>query len=423
MTFKSKLALAVGIAAVAMPVSAQRLGNDRPNNAKPQETPDTVTTTTGATTTTGRKLSVSKGAQKAIVAYQTAVNANDVANQPRLLAEAQKVAETADDRFIIASNQTKAAIAANDLNAIRTGIEAMQASGSADNNDLALRYADLGNKLIKANRAAEGVTALEKSIAIDANNPTSLTLLADAKAKAGDKPGAIALMQKSFAASAAKGQKVAENNYKFAAGMAFDTKNPAAIAISRSWAAAYPNADSWRAAVQIYRGVNQPRGQQLIDMWRLARANRALKGEADYDSYLGALVSAGNLAEAKAVLAEAGQQPGIDLTKTQFKAHAAKAAAAPARAAIDAKAKAATSGAALIEAGDAYYGIGAYAEAAAQYQAALAKGGDANVANLHLGMALAQSGDKAGAAAALAKVTGPNAEIAKYWAAYAASRA
>ena len=425
MTFKTKLALAVGIAAIAMPATAQRLGQNRPNDAKPQElstTPDGATTTT-ATTTTGRKIVISKEAQKAIVAYQTAVNNNDTANQPALLAEAQKVAKTSDDKFFIATNQTKAAIAANNLDGIRAGVDAMQASGGADNADLALRYADLGNRMIKANRAAEGAAALEKSISIDGSNPTALTLLADAKAKSGDKPAAIALMQKSFAASAAKGQKVAENNYKFAAGMAFDAKSPAALGISRSWAEAYPNADSWRAAVQIYRGINQPRGQQLIDMWRLARANKALRSEADYDSYLGALVTAGNLAEAKAVLAEAGQTPGVDLTKTQFKAHAAKAAAAPARAAIDAKAKAAATGAAMIDAGDAYYGVGAYAEAAAQYQAALAKGGDANVANLHLGMALARSGDKAGAAAALAKVTGPNAEIAKYWAAYAASRA
>jgi hypothetical protein len=38
-------------------------------------------------------------------------------------------------------------------------------------------------------------------------------------------------------------------------------------------------------------------------------------------------------------------------------------------------------------------------------------------------MALAQQGDKAGAAAALAKVTGPTAELAKFWQVYANSKA
>ena len=41
-----------------------------------------------------------------------------------------------------------------------------------------------------------------------------------------------------------------------------------------------------------------------------------------------------------------------------------------------------------------------------------------DLANLHLGMALARSGDKAGATAALNAVTGPRADIAKYWLLY-----
>ena len=50
------------------------------------------------------------------------------------------------------------------------------------------------------------------------------------------------------------------------------------------------------------------------------------------------------------------------------------------------------------------------------YRLALQKGGiDANTANTRLGIALARSGDKAGAQAALAAVTGPRAPIAHYW--------
>ena len=49
--------------------------------------------------------------------------------------------------------------------------------------------------------------------------------------------------------------------------------------------------------------------------------------------------------------------------------------------------------------------------------------GDAALANLHIGMALARSGDKAGATAALNAVTGPRAEIAKFWLTYLAQKA
>ena len=62
-------------------------------------------------------------------------------------------------------------------------------------------------------------------------------------------------------------------------------------------------------------------------------------------------------------------------------------------------------------------------KAAGVYRTALAKPGvDKDVANLHLGMALARSGDKAGATAAFNAVGGSRAEIAKYWLLYLATR-
>ena len=50
-------------------------------------------------------------------------------------------------------------------------------------------------------------------------------------------------------------------------------------------------------------------------------------------------------------------------------------------------------------------------------------GADVATANLRLGMALAMSGDKAGAETALKAVTGPKASLAQFWLAYANSRA
>jgi Flp pilus assembly protein TadD len=73
----------------------------------------------------------------------------------------------------------------------------------------------------------------------------------------------------------------------------------------------------------------------------------------------------------------------------------------------------------LLRIGDRYYGMGNYAKAAEVYRDVMTKpGADKEVANLHLGMALARAGDKAGATAALNAVTGPRAGIAKYWLLY-----
>lgn len=424
MNATSKILIAALATVVAMPVSAQRLGHERPKDAQPEDmsrnaqTTTTTTTTTGPITTTGRKLDISKGAQKALLDLQTAVNANDVATIPAKLIAARVVAKTNDDKYLIASLQTRAALAANDNAAIQAGIEAMQASGSAENPDVAARYADLGKRFQAAGQTDQAVAALNKSLAINANNVPALIGLAAVKDKQGQKAEAVALMQRSFVASKASGQKIAEGNYKFAAGAAYGLRMPVANDIARQWVAAYPSPESWRDSLRIYRDLNRPAQGQLIDLLRLGRAANALSGETDYFALGSALTSAGKLAEAKSLLVEARTAPKVDVTKSAFTDIVKKTAAAPTRAAIDATAKTALAGAngkAMIDAGDGLYGVGAYAEAVPLYRAALTKGGEAGLANLHLGMALARSGDKAGATAALGAVTGVNADVARYW--------
>lgn len=425
MNFSTKICLAALATTVAVPAIAQRIPvggsstNTKPTEgSRQQETADTVTETTAATSSTGRKLDISKGAQKAIVDLQNAVNANDTATIPAKLAAAQAVAKTNDDKFAIASNQTRAALKANDLVAIRAGVDALQASGAAETPDLVARYTDLGKRYSEAKQADQAVVVLNKAMALNPNSVPTLINLASVRDAQGQKAEAVALMQKSFLASKAAGTKVEEGNYKFAAGLAYAQRLPIASDVAREWVAAYPSPASWRDSLRIYRDLNKPQQSQLVDLMRLARAANALNGENDYYTLSNALVNDGKLAEAKAVLAEARTAPKVDVTKNLFTGLNARVAAAPSRTAIDAAAKTALAGAsgkAMIDAGDGLYGVGAYAEAAPLYRAALTKGGDAGLANLHLGMALARAGDTAGATAALNAVTGANAEIARYW--------
>ena len=75
---------------------------------------------------------------------------------------------------------------------------------------------------------------------------------------------------------------------------------------------------------------------------------------------------------------------------------------------------------ALLRIGDRYYGMGNYAKAVELYRAWrwASRASTPRLANLHIGMALARAGDKAGATTALNAVTGPRADIAKYWLVY-----
>ena len=91
------------------------------------------------------------------------------------------------------------------------------------------------------------------------------------------------------------------------------------------------------------------------------------------------------------------------------------AAATAAKAAPDAKKAMVTA--------EAYYGYGDYAQAADLYRAALTKSGvDKDLANLRLGMALTQAGDKAGATNALNAAGGAQAQVAKLWLTYLATK-
>jgi predicted Zn-dependent protease len=131
--------------------------------------------------------------------------------------------------------------------------------------------------------------------------------------------------------------------------------------------------------------------------------------------------------EALTVLNDGIKAGVVNASKSPFKEELeqAKQKSAGEEASLEAAAKSALGGAtakAATATGDLHYTYGQYAKAAEIYRAALKKpGADASMVNLHLGMALARAGDKAGATAALNAVTGPRADVAKYWLAYVSS--
>ena len=367
---------------------------------------------------TGRQVAISKQARKAIVELQTAVDANDTASIPAKLAAAQSAAKTGDDKFMIAVLQTRAATSAGDLAGMRAGIDALRASGAAETPDLIARYNNLGKRYYDAKQFDLAAGAFDQTLSIDANNSDALKMLASTRDTQGRGGDAAALMAKSIAATKAAGAKPKENDYKFAAKIAYNAKAPVAAEITRAWLADYPSPTNWRDGLRIYRDVNGLQGEAKLNVMRLARAANALVGEGDYFGFVNELVTRGYLNEAKAVLDEGGAKKAIDVNKIAFKQFAPKLAKAPSRAMIDTVAKTALNGPgkAAMEAGEALYGVGAYAEAAPLFKAAAAKGGvDVNEANLRLGMALARAGDKAGATAALNAVSGSQANTAKYW--------
>ena len=371
---------------------------------------------------------ISNAARKEIVALQTAVNAKDAAAIPAALAAANAKAKSKDDRYVIAKLQLKAAVDANDTNAMAQGIDAVLASEYAQPAELITLYTGLGKLHYNAKAYDKAGAALEQVLRLDPNNMEAMVVLAETRNSQGRAAEGVGLIQKAIAARVAAGQKPEENWYKRALKLAYDAKLSSAPAIAREWTAAYPSPKNWRDAIRIYQTSSQLDDAALIDTMRLARLAGALQGENDYFRYTNTLVTKGFPGEAKAVLDEGFAAKQIDKGRATFsqlysvassrsqgdRASLATAATA-AKAAADAK-KAMTTG-------EAYYGYGDYAPAADMFRAALTKNGvDKDLANLRLGMALAGAGDKAGATAAFNAAGGAQAEVAKLWLAYLATK-
>ncbi|WP_310468954.1 tetratricopeptide repeat protein [Sphingomonas sp.] len=371
-----------------------------------------------------RLLKVSGGAKKALTELQTAVAANDTATIPAKIAAAEAVAKNNDDRYMLGSLRLQAAIAAKDNAGIASAIEAVLASGLADAAETQQLNLVLGKTYKTLGQHDKAAAALERGLAANPNNYDYLIELGETRVTQGQVGAGVDLIRKGIAARNATGTKAPEDWYRRAVALAYKGKLPVTLELSRDWVKAYPGPVSWRDSLRIYDNLAALDDSNSLDMLRLARATQALTSEAEFHRYAYGAFTKGYPGEAKAVIEEGGAAGKIDPKKEIFRDLLAKATAKAAgdRASLDAGAATARAGATAkpaVAIADAYFSYGDYAKAAELYRAALPKSGaDADLINLHLGMALARQGDKAGATAALSAVAGPRAELAKYWLTY-----
>lgn len=416
------LLLASSAVALAAPAAAQYGTQNQPKQS-------TAPAGQPAAATPEKQPNISNAARKEIIELQTAVNAKDTANIPAKAQAALAKAKTDDDRYVIGKLQLKAAVDANDNAAIIQAIETTIASNAAPPAELISLYTNLGKLQYNAKAYDKAGTALEAALQRDPANVDAIVTLAETRNAQGRAAEGVGLIQKAIGAKLAAGQKPDENWYKRAVKLSFDAKLPVAPAIARDWVAAYPNAKNWRDAIRIYQSTSQLDDAALLDTMRLARATGALQGENDYFRYTNTLMTKGFPGEAKAVLEQGFSSNSIDKSKATFSQlyslastrsqgdrASLAATATAAKAAPDAKKAMVTA--------EAYYGYGDYQQAADLFRTALGKSGvDKDQANLRLGMALAQSGDKAGAEAALKATGGIHAETAKLWLTYLQTKA
>lgn len=362
----------------------------------------------------------SKKALKSLIELSNAVKAKDAAAIAAALPQAKANATNPGDIYLIGMLMMNFALAAKDNAALGTAVDQIVQSNYLSTKEAAELYRDLGGTYSAAKQYDLATGAYDRAVALDPTNSALLVSLAESRFAANNIPAGVDALRKAIAATAAVGGKAPEPYYRRAVGMAFIAKLPTTSDLARDWVSTYPNPDSWHNALAIYQNMNKPDLPIAIELYRLMGATNALE-VADYAVYSSLAFENGNYVEAQAVI-DAGVAAGkIQRTSAGVKPVVAALAAKPKTTAADLAeaARSVKDAAGKFRVAERYLGMGDYAKAVALYREADGKPGvDQNLLKLHLGIALARSGDKTGAQEALAAVQGPLQPMAAYWQIY-----
>lgn len=367
---------------------------------------------------------LSKPVRAALVAIQAQQTANDHAGALAAIRAAEAAGNlNPTDSFYLAQSKLGSASKLNDDAALVEAIQASLNSSFLPAPDRPKYQRNLATLAIKRRDYPAAVAVYEKMIADNPNDPDNLINLALIYRDLKQVPQAISTLAKAIDARQAAGGKADETWYQTRLQLAYDAKRPEIGAASEALVAAYPTATNWSNVLNIYRDAVNADDQLNLDTFRLMYAVNALGGERVWQEYAATALEKGLPGEAKKVLDDGVAAKKLTGTKPIEKEIAS--VAAPKLKAdlaslpgLEKDAASAPNGKTALGTGDAYYGYGNYAKAAAMYRLAVAKstGVDAATANLRLGAALAMTGDKAGATAAFNAVSGsPRAQLGKYW--------
>jgi hypothetical protein len=381
---------------------------------------------------------LSKPVQAIAFQAQEAVKARNPAAAEPLVAQVEAAATTDDDKYIAAAlrydlENTKLVIAqeANpkaplDETVLAKPLDALIAAKSTPAADRGKYLFRRGQLAYNSGQYPVATQYFTQAKAAGYNSPDFDLQLAKVKVQAGDTAGGLADLDRFITAQKATGQAVPESYYRFGIATANNKKMaPETLAWMQKYVSAYPNAKVWRDVILQYafaqNSLAAPDKAQTVDLYRLLRTAGAMPDQAMYEDYAKNVYDRGNPYEAAAVLKEgmaSGKIPATSaFSKSLLTAANTAIKADGSLASSEKTALASKDGKIAASTADAYLGQNNYAKAIELYRAALSKGGvDANEVNTRLGIALAKSGDKAGAQAAFGAVTGsPRAGIAALW--------
>lgn len=369
-------------------------------------------------------------------AAQTALSASpkDFVTAEPSVAAAEAAAKTDYERYVAQSlrlslengkNQAKVEAQRNDY-ALAAPLDALIANPATPATELPLRLNERGNVAYNLKKYQDATQFFTRARDLGFTNQDLLLNIARSRVEGGDVTGGMASLDAAVKAEIAAGRKPPESWYKYAIPRLYKINADEQVQMwTRMWLAAYGTRENWRNAIYSFgfsgSGAERLTGRNRIDLYRLMRATHSLAGQKEYIDYADASLKTGLPTEAASVIDEGLSSaiiPKGNASATEI-ARGAKIAIANDKslAMQERNAIAAPKGDIAGQTGDSYLGARQYAKAVELYRLAESKGvPDVDRNTLHLGIAQALAGDRQGAQATLAKVTGePNAAIARLW--------
>lgn len=307
----------------------------------------------------------------------------------------------------------------------KQGIELALASGKTPAEQAGLFHFFLGQMNYDAKNYAEARAQYQAAVQAGYTQNDARPAIAETYFGSGQAAEGLKYLSEIIAQEQAAGRKVPSTWLLRGLQIAYQAKlAPQATEFSTMLVHSEPTAKNWLAALQVERALNPLDPQGQLDLLRLMRATGSLKERRDYAEYVEAADPRRMAGEVLAVLDEgvkAGAFTTSDAIYTENKASATPRLATDRKdaPALAADAKTAANGVTAQGAGDAFYSLGDYAQAAAMYQLALDKGAkDRDLVLTRLGIAQVQQGQLEQAKAAFQQVSGARTPVAKMWLAY-----
>ncbi|MGZ3265596.1 MAG: tetratricopeptide repeat protein [Croceibacterium sp.] len=351
--------------------------------------------------------------------------AGDFAAAKAMIPTVQASIQNASDKNVFGTALINLGGKLKDTQLETQGIQLVLDSGKADPSKVGLFQFFLGQAAYEAKNYADARTRFQAAIQAGYTQNDPRPAMAETYFGEGQAAQGLKYLSDVIKQEEAAGRKPASTWLLRGLQVAYQSKlAPQTTEYSDMLVRNYPSPQSWLDALQVVRVINPFDEQSQLDLLRLMRATGSLKDHTDYVEYVQAADPRRLAGEVLAVLDEglkAGALTTNDPVYTEAKATATTRVAidrkdAPA---LAADAKSAANGTTAQGAGDAFYSLGDYGQAAAMYQMAVDKGvKDKDMVLTRLGIAQINQGQLAQAKATLQKVGGARTTVATMWIAY-----